>query len=68
VSEFPEGAHERHLARYRRRDVEVFCSNEGCVNAAGATVLYEEEYGQGWLSPEECPACGHPWADEEATT
>ena len=50
-------AHDRWLARYRHSEEEMFCANRDCPHHEGITVDYEEEYGQGWTTPEECPLC-----------
>jgi hypothetical protein len=55
-------AHERHLAGYRSSVVEVYCHNRECERYGEAiTVGYEEEYGQGWTTPEHCE-CGDDWS------
>ena len=51
-------AHDRWLANYHQNVETAYCTNATCGNHAdGLTVLYEEEYGQGWTTPEECPLC-----------
>lgn len=58
-------AHDSWLARYRRSEADVWCSNPKCgLHADGATVTYEEEYGQGWYTPEECYVCHSDWLSE----
>ena len=50
--------HDRYLAAYRRRDEEMWCVNRECANHENSIdVTYEEEYGQGWTTPEDCPLC-----------
>lgn len=46
-------AHDRYLAGHARYAVDIACDNCG-ANFSGE---YEEEYGTGWLDPEECPEC-----------
>jgi len=51
--------HDRWLANYRRYDTEVYCATRACPEYGKALkVTYEEEYGQGWTTPEECSECG----------
>ena len=51
-------AHDRYLARYSRRNEEMWCVNLKCDNHENSIdVVYEEEYGQGWTTPEDCPIC-----------
>lgn len=51
-------AHDRWLANYRSYETEVYCTNRACVRfGQPQTVRYEEEYGQGWTTPEECEDC-----------
>ncbi len=50
-------AHDQWLANYHRSYETVYCDNVKCSNSEGITVLYEEEYGQGSISPEDCPQC-----------
>jgi len=51
--------HDRWLANYQHRTEEVWCSNPKCDNYEdGLDVLYEEEFGAGWTTPDECPRCG----------
>ena len=52
--------------RYRRdQDATVFCHNKACADYGEPQgVMYEEEYGAGWYTPEECPACGGEWSEE----
>lgn len=50
--------HDRYLAAYSRRPEEMWCVNRECENHENSIdVVYEEEYGQGWTTPEECPIC-----------
>lgn len=59
-------AHARHLASYRRGEVEVYCINRSCDHFGDPTVVtYEEEYGQGWTDPEECPYCHGEWSYDQ---
>ena len=52
-------AHDNWLAGYRKSTTEVWCSNPACdLYEDGLIVDYEEEYGAGWTTPEECPRCG----------
>lgn len=65
-----EPNYDSYLAGYRRQTVEVWCRNKECDNHSGpTTVTYEEEYGAGWTTPEECDRCGGEWTfdapDEE---
>lgn len=50
-------AHDSWLADYQRSTTTVYCANRGCQWADGIEVTYEKEYGQGWITPEDCPAC-----------
>ena len=55
-------AHENHLASRRSQAVVVYCHNRSCERyGEGINALYEEEYGQGWTTPEDCE-CGRPWS------
>jgi len=50
--------HEAWLADYKSYQTDAFCSNPACARyGEPVTVLYEQEYGQGWISPEECGEC-----------
>jgi hypothetical protein len=60
-------AHDRHLAGYSASNVQVWCSKRDCPNHQGTTVKYEKEYGQGWLTPEECWICKSDWLNDEPT-
>jgi hypothetical protein len=51
--------------RYDEHPTTAWCSNRACGNHQGATVLHCAEYGVGWYEPEECPACGSEWLDEQ---
>jgi hypothetical protein len=54
-------AYDEHIARYRMRKLLMWCVNDECPNYQdGVNVVYEEENGQGAISPEDCPLCGHP--------
>lgn len=51
-------AHDRWLAHYNTSLVTMWCLNPSCDNhTEPVTVRYEEEYGQGWTTPEDCPSC-----------
>jgi hypothetical protein len=51
-------AHDRWLAHYTHSEETAYCTNPKCDNHAdGIAVHYEEEYGQGWTTPEDCPVC-----------
>lgn len=53
-------AHDRWLANYHFSEEVAYCEKIDCPNAEGIAVYYEEEYGQGWTTPEDCPIChGH---------
>lgn len=63
-------AHDNWLANYRRSEVEVYCVNRDCPNHEGVEVTLESEYGQSWITPEDCPIChgellDDPPADED---
>lgn len=62
--DLPAGAHDRYLAAYRRHPMTVYCANRACPNHDGIEVMFESEYGQGWITPEECPACGGELLDD----
>ena len=52
-------AHDRWLANYRHTVTDAWCVHTGCENnTSPIAVDYEEEYGQGWIQPEDCPVCG----------
>lgn len=54
-------AHDTWLANYRHTVEQMWCENPKCDNhQSSITVDYEEEYGQGWTQPEECPICHGP--------
>ena len=59
--------HDRWLARYRHHVQEVFCTNPKCTNHEGIEVEYEEEYGMGWTTPEDCPVCHHEFMFDPPT-
>ncbi len=66
MEDWPEGAHERHLAGYSRSSVQVWCANPQCpVHEDGMDVELECEYGQCVYQPEECPQCSGEWLDEK---
>lgn len=51
-------SHDSYLAGYRRYLVRLRCcdsNNEECEWAGDGEL--EEEYGQSWSTPEECPVC-----------
>ena len=51
-------AHDRYLADYHTSLETVYCQNTKCSNSEdGVTVRYESEYGQGSITPEDCPQC-----------
>jgi len=50
-------AHDRYLADYHTSLETVYCQNIKCSNSEGLTVRYESEYGQGSITPEDCPQC-----------
>ena len=51
-------AHDRYLADYHTSLETVYCQNTSCANSEdGVTVRYESEYGQGSITPEDCPIC-----------
>lgn len=53
-------AHDRWLANYKHSVETAYCTRAGCDNHLdGLVVDYEEEYGQGWTQPEDCPLCHH---------
>jgi len=52
------------LGRYHCSEITVYCVNAACPNADGLTALYENEYGQGWITPEDCPVCHSELLDE----
>jgi hypothetical protein len=59
-------AHERHLAGYRHSEIVVYCPNPLCSRFAEPTeVDYEEEYGQGWITPEDCWECKFSLVQED---
>ena len=58
-------AHDAYLADYHTSEITVFCANTDCSNSDGITVRYESEYGQGWITPEDCPACGGELLDDK---
>ena len=66
MSSFDFGtAHDNYLRRWRSYEIEVWCTNKGCPShTQPVTVTYCEEYGQGWLEPEECE-CGGDWTQDE---
>jgi len=52
-------AHDRYLANYTSYDTDAYCINPKCERYGEPyPVRYEEEYGQGSISPEECSDCG----------
>jgi hypothetical protein len=52
--------HDTWLARHRRTVETAWCENTACPNhREPIDVNYEEEYGQGWIVPEDCPRCHH---------
>jgi hypothetical protein len=52
-------AHDRHLAAYRAYTTTAWCAYPECAEYAQAIIVdYEEEYGQGTITPEECLSCG----------
>lgn len=60
--------HDQWLANYHTYPTTVYCGNPECANAGGITVTFESEYGQGTITPEDCPACGTPLQDTPPTT
>jgi hypothetical protein len=58
-------AHDAWLADYHSSTITVYCANPDCTNAEGITVRYESEYGQGWITPENCPACHADLLDDK---
>jgi hypothetical protein len=56
--------YDRWLARYRKGNADAWCSNAECQYHDGTTVTVEEEYGQRWATPEECPLCNSDWLYE----
>jgi hypothetical protein len=52
--------HDRWLANYHASSETAYCQDASCPNAEGIAVYYEEEYGQGWTTPEDCPICNGP--------
>lgn len=58
-------AHDRWLANYHHEEVDVYCTNRECADyGEPQTVDYESEYGQGWITPEECPTCNGEFSFE----
>jgi len=46
-------------------DATVYCHNRACADyGQPQSVLYEEEYGAGWYTPEECPTCFEEWHED----
>jgi hypothetical protein len=63
MTELP--GYDNWLARYERHTTTVWCDNPACTNhTQGVTVLFQSEYGQGWLEPEEC-GCGGDWVQDQ---
>jgi hypothetical protein len=51
--------HDRWLAAYSTHLTDAYCVNAKCDDYGVAlTVRFETEYGQGWITPEECRTCG----------
>ena len=51
-------AHDRWLANYSSQQTDAYCVNPKCERyGEPQSVRYEQEYGQGWITPEECPEC-----------
>lgn len=51
-------AHDRWLANYQTHPAEAYCTNAKCERyGEPVNVVYEEEYGQGTISPEDCATC-----------
>lgn len=47
--------------RYSSHYDVAWCANKACVMyAREIDVKIEEEYGQGWATPEDCPTCNEP--------
>lgn len=59
-------AHDRYLAAYSSSEITVYCANRACPNADGMPVRLESEYGQSWITPEDCPDCNGELLDEPA--
>ena len=49
--------HERYLANYHWSTETYYCANPTCPYHDGIVVRYESEYGQGTITPEDCPTC-----------
>lgn len=51
--------------RYRKAPETVYCHTPECLDRGEPQeVTYESEYGAGWYTPEECPACGGEWHED----
>ncbi len=50
-------AHDRWLANYSCSSETAYCQKRGCPNEDGIAVWYEQENGQGSMTPEDCPLC-----------
>lgn len=57
-------AHDRWLAAYSTSWITVYCANRECPNHEGMGVRLETEYGQSWITPEDCPDCNGELLDD----